>query len=50
MAGSPADVREQLERYEQAGCAHIIVYDIGRFTDLDGTQRSREGLAAVTSG
>lgn len=44
LHGSPEDVREQLERYRQAGCAHVVIYDIGRFADPDGTARAREAL------
>lgn len=47
LHGSPADVRAQLAEYERAGCAHVIVYDVGRFVDPEGTARFREALLAV---
>ena len=47
LHGSPEQVREQLERYHEAGCEHVIVHDIGRFTDPDGTARFREAMARL---
>lgn len=48
LHGSPADVRERLDRYREAGCEHVVVYDIGRFTEPEGTARAREALREVT--
>lgn len=47
LHGSPADVRQRLAEYAEAGCEHVIVYDIGRYTDREGTDRSRESLLAI---
>lgn len=47
LHGSPEQVREQLERYHEAGCEHVIVHDIGRFTDHEGTDRFREALTTL---
>jgi phthiodiolone/phenolphthiodiolone dimycocerosates ketoreductase len=47
LHGSPEDVREQLERYREAGCEHVVLYDIGRFADVEGTVRAREALSMV---
>lgn len=41
MHGSPQDVREQLDDYRRAGCEHVIMYDIGRFVEMDGTSSFR---------
>lgn len=47
LCGSIDDVRERLNAYEQAGCEHVIVYDIGRYLGADGVPRSRACLSAV---
>lgn len=44
LHGSPEQVRDRLEAYREAGCRHVICYDIGRFVDPEGTQRFRESL------
>ncbi|MQA06189.1 MAG: LLM class flavin-dependent oxidoreductase [Streptosporangiales bacterium] len=49
LHGSPADVRAQLAEYERAGCEHVIVYDVGRFVNPEGTARFREALRAVAA-
>lgn len=47
LHGSPEQVRERLEAYREAGCRHVICYDIGRFVDPEGTARFRESLLQV---
>ena len=49
LHGSPTDVREQLEAYREAGCQHVILYDIGRFTDPEGTARFREAMLTLAT-
>ena len=47
LHGSPEEVRERLEAYREAGCEHVICYDVGRFADPEGTARFREALLSV---
>jgi phthiodiolone/phenolphthiodiolone dimycocerosates ketoreductase len=47
LSGSIEDVAERLDAYEQAGCEHVIVYDIGRYLSEDGVSRSRACLSAL---
>ncbi|PXY29935.1 MULTISPECIES: LLM class flavin-dependent oxidoreductase [Prauserella] len=47
LHGSPEDVAEELERYHEAGCEHVVLYDIGRFADPDGTARARQALGEL---
>lgn len=47
LHGSPEDVRERLEAYREAGCEHVICYDIGRFADPEGTPRFRDALLSI---
>ncbi|WP_116198644.1 LLM class flavin-dependent oxidoreductase [Amycolatopsis circi] len=47
LHGSPQHVAEKLGEYAEAGCQHVIVQDIGRFADPEGTERSRAALLAV---
>jgi phthiodiolone/phenolphthiodiolone dimycocerosates ketoreductase len=47
LAGSIDDVSERLGAYEEAGCEHVIIYDIGRYLSPDGVSQSRACLAAL---
>lgn len=47
LSGSIEDVAERLDAYEEAGCEHVIVYDIGRYLSEDGVSRSRACLSAL---
>lgn len=47
LHGSPADVGQRLGAYRDAGCEHVIIYDIGRYVDAEGTARSREALLSA---
>lgn len=47
---SPGDVGERLEAYRDAGCEHVICYDVGRFVDPEGTGRFREALLSLARG
>ncbi|GAA3557934.1 LLM class flavin-dependent oxidoreductase [Amycolatopsis ultiminotia] len=47
LHGSPEEVREQLQEYREAGCEHVILNDIGRFTDPEGTARFREAMLSL---
>ncbi|HEX6445813.1 MAG TPA: LLM class flavin-dependent oxidoreductase [Streptosporangiales bacterium] len=47
LHGSPEDVRERLEAFRDAGCEHVICYDIGRFADPEGTSRFRDALLSI---
>ncbi|MGW4071469.1 LLM class flavin-dependent oxidoreductase [Nocardia grenadensis] len=49
LHGSPADVRSRLDEYHRAGCRHVILYDIGRFTENGGTERFREAFTAIAT-
>jgi phthiodiolone/phenolphthiodiolone dimycocerosates ketoreductase len=50
VCGSVDDVRRLLGDYEEAGCEHVALYDVGRYVDAEGLQRSRECLAALAAG
>lgn len=50
VSGSLDDVRERLAAYEEVGCDHLILYDIGRYLGVDGVARSRSCLAALARG
>ncbi|WP_328394526.1 LLM class flavin-dependent oxidoreductase [Nocardia sp. NBC_00416] len=47
LHGSPAEVRRRLDEYHRAGCAHVILWDIGRFADRDGAERFREAFTTI---
>jgi phthiodiolone/phenolphthiodiolone dimycocerosates ketoreductase len=47
LCGSLDEVRARLDQYEEAGCEHVIVWDIGRYAGPDGLARSRECLGAL---
>jgi phthiodiolone/phenolphthiodiolone dimycocerosates ketoreductase len=47
LCGSLDEVRDRLEQYEEAGCEHVIVWDIGRYATRDGLARSRDCLGAL---
>ncbi|MGW5384229.1 LLM class flavin-dependent oxidoreductase [Nocardia sp. NPDC003963] len=49
LHGSPAEVRRRLDEYHRAGCEHVILYDIGRFTGADGTERFREAFTEIAT-
>jgi phthiodiolone/phenolphthiodiolone dimycocerosates ketoreductase len=47
LAGSIDEIAERLSAYEEAGCEHVIIYDIGRYLFKDGVERSRACLTAL---
>lgn len=47
LAGSIEEISERLGAYEEAGCEHVIVYDIGRYLSPDGIEKSRACLSAL---
>jgi phthiodiolone/phenolphthiodiolone dimycocerosates ketoreductase len=47
LSGSIDDVRERVGEYEEAGCQHLIVYDIGRYTSPEGVDRTRACLKEI---
>jgi phthiodiolone/phenolphthiodiolone dimycocerosates ketoreductase len=50
LTGSLEEIQEQLGQYEAAGCEHCIIYDIGRFLDPEGIDRSRVLLQRIAHG
>lgn len=48
VSGSLEDITARLDAYEEAGCEHVILYDIGRYLSSDGVARSRACLAALS--
>jgi phthiodiolone/phenolphthiodiolone dimycocerosates ketoreductase len=48
--GSVDDVGQRIAEYEEAGCEHLVLYDVGRYADPDGLARSRESLQALARG
>ena len=48
LSGSLDDIAERLGAYEEAGCEHVILYDIGRYLSPDGVSRSRACLTALS--
>ena len=47
LAGSIDEISERLGAYEDAGCEHVIIYDVGRYLSRDGVAQSRACLAAL---
>jgi phthiodiolone/phenolphthiodiolone dimycocerosates ketoreductase len=48
--GSVDDVGARMAEYEEAGCEHLVLYDVGRYADPDGLARFRESLKALARG
>jgi phthiodiolone/phenolphthiodiolone dimycocerosates ketoreductase len=50
LTGSLEEIEEQLAEYETAGCEHCILYDIGRYLEPEGIDRSRALLGTLARG